>query len=203
MADCLPFSLSPLHPFTLHPIPSHRHPVRPCDLPIPPQAPDNLSAVLPARPAQTGLSEFRIEKTRIHAFVNLSTGESIEGCFFVAGASAQGSVPERVAEILNAEDGLFPFEVHDQGAARTVLYNRTQIVTVSLTDPEARRDPGYDVATPRDVSVQLSDGRRLEGRDRLSDWARDADRFRYLEVGDTTVIINVAHVIELSEDGAR
>lgn len=161
------------------------------------------------RPLKTGLSQFRVEKTRIPALVSLSTGGSVEGCFFVAGASAQGSIPERVAEILNAEDGFFPFEVHDNGSVRTVLYNRTQILTVTLTDLEARRDPGYDVATPCDVSVHLSDGRRLsgsvriyrpEGRDRLSDWARHNDRFRYLEVGDATLIINVAHVIELSED---
>jgi hypothetical protein len=161
-----------------------------------------------ARPAH-GLSEFRVEKTRIPAIVSLSAGHAVEGCFFVAGSSAQGSVPERVVEILNAEGGFLPFEIHDHASVRTVLYNRTQILTVTLTDGEARRDPGYDIATPREVSLRLSDGRRLrgsvriyrpEGRDRLSDWARHSDRFRYLEVGDTTVIINVAHVIELSED---
>ena len=162
-----------------------------------------------ARPAQTGPSAFRVEKLRVPAIVNLSTGDSVMGCFFVAGASAQGSVPERVVEILNAEGGFFPFEVDDDASVRTVLYNRRQILTVSLTDAEARRDPGYDIATPREVSVHLSDGRRLsgsvriyrpEGRDRLSDWARHPDRFRYVEIGDSTVIINVEHVIELSED---
>jgi len=162
-----------------------------------------------AHSAQTGTSEYRVEKSRIPASITLSTGDNVEGSFFVAGASAHGSIPERVAEILNAESGFFPFEVGDAPATRTVLYNRTQILTVSLTDGEARRDPGYDVASPREVSLHLSDGRRLsgsvrihrpEGRDRLSDWARHPDRFRYLEVGDTTVIVNVAHVIELSED---
>jgi hypothetical protein len=78
-----------------------------------------------------------------------------------------------------------------------------------MTDHEARRDPGYDVAKSLEVSVRLSDGRRLRGsvrvfrplgRDRLSDWARDADRFRYLEIGDTTVILNMTHAIELTED---
>lgn len=159
---------------------------------------------------QSGATDYRVAKSRIPAVVNLSTGDRINGCFFVAGASAQGSVPERVADILNSEGGFFPFERQDGESTRTVLYNRDQVLTVSLTDAEARRDPGYDIAKPREVSVHLSDGRRLvgsvriyrpEGRDRLSDWARHPDRFRYLEVGDTTVILNVAHVIELSEDG--
>ena len=154
-------------------------------------------------------SQFRVEKRRVDASVTLSTGEAVSGCFFVAAVGLTGSVPERVAEILNAEGGFFPFERQDQFKPRTVLYNRDQIITITLGDAEARRDPGYDVATARRVSMQLSDGRQLtgsvrvyrpQGRDRLSDWARHPDRFRYLEIGDTTVIINVAHVIEISED---
>ena len=150
-----------------------------------------------------------MEKRRIDATVTLSTGVSVKGCFFVAVVGVTGSVPERVAEILNAEGGFFPFERHDQVKPRTVLYNRDQIITITLGDAEARRDPGYDVATARRVSMTLSDGREIagsvrvyrpQGRDRLSDWARHPDRFRYIELGDTTVIINVAHVIEISED---
>jgi len=79
---------------------------------------------------------------------------------------------------------------------------------VALSEQEARRDPGYDVATERFVSVLLSNGRRVtgsvrvylpEGRDRLSDWARQADIFRYIETGETTLLVNIAHVIEVSE----
>ena len=79
---------------------------------------------------------------------------------------------------------------------------------VALAENEARRDPGYDVATERFVSVLLSNGERVtgsvrvhrpEGRDRLSDWARHADAFRYVEMGKTAVLVNIAHVIEVSE----
>ena len=79
---------------------------------------------------------------------------------------------------------------------------------VALTENEARRDPGYDVATERFVSVLLSNGSRVagsirvyrpEGRDRLSDWARHSDTFRYVETGETTLLVNIAHVIEVSE----
>jgi hypothetical protein len=154
------------------------------------------------------VSEFRVEKHRSEAVLTLSSGETVRGCFFVAGASARSTGPERVCDVLNAEPGFFPFEVHDDAGTRTVLYNRGQIVVVAAEDREARRDPGYDLATRRSVSVRLSTGRRIvgivrvyrpEGRDRLSDWARQADQFRYVEVDDATLIVNVAHVIAVSE----
>lgn len=153
-------------------------------------------------------SGFRVEKERIDALITLSNGDSAPGHFFVARNSAHTSGPERVGELLNGEPGFFPFETLEGSGTRTVLYNRQQVIMVVLTENEARRDTGYDVATERWVSVLLSNGERVDGsvrvyrpqgRDRLSDWARHADAFRYLETGDTTVLINIAHVIEVSE----
>ena len=79
---------------------------------------------------------------------------------------------------------------------------------VAIGDDEAGRDPGYSVARRRDVSILLSNGQRVmgairvykpEGRDRLSDWARDPETFRYVETDETTLIVNMAHVIEVNE----
>ena len=155
------------------------------------------------------MSEFRVEKARRPAVVALANGSTIAGFFFVSGSSATHLGPERVADVLNAEDGFFPFEVEESGGARTVLLNRAQVRTVALEGhDEARRDPGYEVATERTVSMLLSDGRRVEGRvrvyrpqgrDRLSDWARAPEAFRYLETADATLIVNVAHIIEVFE----
>ena len=153
-------------------------------------------------------SEFRVEKQRIDALLTLANGDSAPGHFFVARNSAHTAGPERVGELLNAEAGFFPFETLDGHGTRTVLYNRRHVIVVALGDNEARRDPGYDVATERFVSLLLSNGERVigsirvylpEGRDRLSDWARLADVFRYIEIGDTTLLVNIAHVIEVSE----
>ena len=153
-------------------------------------------------------SEFRVEKERVDALLTLSNGDWSPGHFFVAKASAHTTGPERVGELLNAEPGFFPFETLDGPKTRTVLYNRRQVIMVALTENEARRDPGYDVATERFVSVLLSNGTRVagsirvyrpEGRDRLSDWARHADTFRYIEMGETTLLVNIAHVVEVSE----
>jgi hypothetical protein len=152
-------------------------------------------------------SEYRFEKRRAEAVLRLSSGAVARGCFFLAG-SARHDGPELVWDLLNAETGLFPFELHDTAGPRTVLYNRTHVVTVALSDNEASREPGYAVATRRVVSMVLSTGERLtgavrvyrpEGRDRLSDWARQPEVFCYIEIDDLTTIVNTAHIVEVSE----
>lgn len=157
--------------------------------------------------ANTRFSEFRVEKARTDASLVLAGGNTVRGQFFV-GVRGRTSGPERVAELLNAEPGFFPFDVHEPEGPRTALYNRTQLVTVALAEAEARRDAGYDLATPRSIAVRLSNGQQLtgwirvqrpEGRDRLSDWARLPEMFRYVETDTTTYLINMAHVIEVVE----
>ena len=153
-------------------------------------------------------SEFRFDKRRTDAVVTLSSGQAVRGCFFVSYGSARHAGPERVGDLLNSETGFFPFEIHDEHGKRTALYHRTHVVAVSLTDNEASLDPGYDVATRRVVSILLSTGERVvgsirvyrpEGRDRLSDWARQPDVFRYVEARDRTLIVNAAHIVEVIE----
>jgi hypothetical protein len=158
--------------------------------------------------AQPTGSEFRFEKRRTDAVVTLSSGQAVRGSFFVSYGSARHTGPERVGDLLNSEPGFFPFEIHDDRGDRTALYHRTHVVSVSLADNEASLDPGYDVATRRVVSILLSTGERVvgavrvyrpEGRDRLSDWARQADVFRYVEAGDRTLVVNAAHIVEVTE----
>jgi sRNA-binding regulator protein Hfq len=156
------------------------------------------------------ISEFRVEKSRAGATLMLSNGMCMQGHFFVAGNSRTHAGPEGVKDVLNAEDGFFPFEVEDCGNSDTVLLNRDHVVFLELADiAEARRDPGYDVATERIVTVLFSNGVRLQGavrvfrpqgRDRLSDFARAQETFRYLESDDATYVFNVRHVIELVEE---
>ena len=156
------------------------------------------------------MSEFRIEKRKAEAALTLTTGPSVRGCFFLAGSSASHSGPERVADLLNGETGFFPFELIAEGAVHTALYNRSQLVLVTLVGDtiEAQLDPGYSVATERAVRIllsnsQLVEGRvrvfRPQGRDRLSDYARAPELFRYVETDAGTVIVNVDHIVELRE----
>ncbi len=140
--------------------------------------------------------------------VTLSNGLSNRGCFFTADQHQQHDGPERVGDLLNAESGFVPFELHEDHDICTVLYNRAHIVLVTLGEREDRKDAGYDVATPRVVSILLTTGQRLvgtvrvfrpAGRDRLSDWTRQPGTFRYIEIADMTVLVNAAHIVHVSE----
>lgn len=153
------------------------------------------------------MSEFRFEKQRVSATLTLAPGASVSGSFFVAGQTSNHDGAERIGDLLNAQTGFFPFELRD---GTTVLYNRAHLVAVALEPgvTEAERDPGYDVATHRNVGMLLSTGMRVkgrvavyapQGRDRLSDYARSAEPFRYVVTQKNTLIINAAHIVELTE----
>jgi len=155
-------------------------------------------------------SEFRVEKHRAEAELTLSTGTRVKGAFFLSDSSAGHVGPERVGDLLNGEQGFFPFELAGGGTPRTVLYNRAHVTTIALPShvSEAKLDPGYDVATKRRVSILLSTGMRVAGmvsvyrpagHDRLSDFAHVDVPFRYLETSDHTLIINTSHIVELVE----
>lgn len=157
------------------------------------------------------MSEFRIEKRRAEAALTLTTGSVVWGSFFLAGSSASHVGPERVVDLLNAETGFFPFELNADSRPYTVLFNRLQLVQVRLLEDdtiEARLDPGYDVASVRQIRVLLSTGEAVEGhvrvyrpsgRDRVSDWTRAPEMFRYIETAGSTVIVNTVHIVELRE----
>src|SRR5689334_23065186 len=156
-----------------------------------------------SRTDKGAMSEFRIEKRRALAELTLTSGPTVRGSFFLAGSAAGHAGPERVADLLNGESGFFPFELAEpapaDGSGPTFLCNRAHVVLVRLLEQttEARLDPGYDVATERRVRMLMSNGATLSGtvrvyrpmgRDRLSDYARSREGFRYVEAPDQTVI---------------
>jgi hypothetical protein len=152
-------------------------------------------------PSEEKGSAYRFEKRRVEATISLVGGDSVRGSFFVAA--------ERVGDLLNLESGFFPFEIRSSGGSRTVLYNRANLITATLSENEAARDPGYAVARRSDVWILLTDGRRLrgvvrvyrpEGHDRLSDWARQPETFRYVDTDEGTLLVNVAHIVAVTEE---
>lgn len=153
-------------------------------------------------------SQFRFDKRRAEAVVTLVSGETARGFFFLADGTSRHEGVESIGDLLNAETGFFPFEIQGGEAKRTVLYNRTHLITVHVFDEEARREPGYGVARRWDVSVLLSNGKRVngvvrvyrpEGRDRVSDWTRQPETFRYIETDSATFIVNAAHIVAVTE----
>jgi hypothetical protein len=157
---------------------------------------------------QPSASEFRVEKRRADAVVTLVTGETVTGCFFTSQGSARHEGAERIGDLLNSEGGFVPFEIDGVRGSATVLYNRSHVVAVRVLDDEVRQDPGYAVAARRRVSLLLSNGERIDGevrvyrpqgRDRVSDWSRQSDVFRYVEASDATYIVNAAHIVAVTE----
>jgi hypothetical protein len=154
-------------------------------------------------------SELRVLKERIAATLTVSNGRTVHGFVFVSGFSATHTGPERVRDLLNGERGFFPFEVDEPPGASTLLFNREHVVMVDLeSDDELRQMPGYEHATRRTVSMLLSSGQRLDGfvrvlrpqgRDRLSDHAREGEQFWYLEGPNRTLIVNMHHVLEMTD----
>jgi hypothetical protein len=158
--------------------------------------------------ADAARSDYRVEKRRVTAVLTLSNGLAVPGSFFVAGGSQRHAGPERVGDVLNSDTGFFPFETGEPAGTQTVLLHRNHVVMVALTENEASGVPGYDVATLRNASLLLSSGQRVvgvvrvyrpEGHHRLSDWAYQGERFRYIETNEATVLINVDHVLEVRE----
>src|SRR5688500_4040959 len=153
------------------------------------------------------MSQFRFEKHRVPADLTLVTGGTVAGFFFVAASLANHNRPERVGDLLNAETGFFPFERND---GTTALYNRSHVVMVALpsSSGEAEADPAYEFARRRAVNMVLSTGScvsgtvaiyRPTGRDRLSDYARSDELFRYVVTSGRTLIVNATHIVELNE----
>ena len=153
------------------------------------------------------MSQFRFEKFRVSAELTLGSGVTVPGCFFVARPLGDDGRRERVGDLLNGETGFFPFERSD---GTTALFNRPHVAMVALRPDaaEAERDPGYDLAARRAVSITLSTGAcvngtvamyEASGRDRLSDYARSDEHFRYVVTPDRTLLVNAAHIVEWSE----
>ena len=177
-------------------------------------AQDHTSAGTVVRPVKTltradkyrVTSDLRVEKRRESAEVTLVTGATLSGVFFLAGSSQLHTGPERVGDVMNYDTGFFPFECDGE----TSLINRAHVLKVTLPAQiiEAQLDAGYDVAVRRHITIVLATGEAITGhvvvhgppgRDRLSDYARSDEHFRYLEVADRTLLINAAHIVALTE----
>jgi hypothetical protein len=155
------------------------------------------------------MSEYWVNKERRSATLTLSDGRSLPGIFFVSGSSRSHAGPERIKDVLNRGPAFFPFEVGEAGGRiRTGLFNRDQVLFVTLPYDEAHSEAAYDVATRRSISMLLANGARLtglvrvycpRGRDRLSDYTRADETFRYLHTPEALLVVNFRHVLELSE----
>ena len=155
------------------------------------------------------VSELRVHKTKTEAEITLAGGSIRSGWFFLAESPMSPTGHERIIDVLNGASGFVPFAAEREGEFETTLVNAAHVVTAWPKGALGRtQDPGYAVSTPRLVSLLLSTGERVTGcvqvahppgRDRISDYTRVPEQFRYVEMRDRVIIVNMAHVVELSE----
>jgi hypothetical protein len=154
-------------------------------------------------------SERRVHKTKTEADIVLSNGARRTGWFFLAESALSHTGHERLIDLLNTGGGFVPFaEQHDE-AFETTLINTAHVVTITPKGALGlAQDAGYAVSTPRLITLLLSTGDRVtgcvqvvhpHGRDRVSDYTRAPERFRYVETTERVLIVNMAHILELSE----
>ena len=156
------------------------------------------------------MSEFRVEKGKARAVLTLADGSTVRGCFFVASSSATVEGPERVKDLLSDDAGFFPFEVTDADRrARPAVQPRAR--GHGGADRRRRAAPRSGLRggdTPLGVAAAVERRAHLQGtvlvhrphgRDRLSDFARSKEPFRYVDIPGATLIVNAAHIVELSE----
>ena len=153
-------------------------------------------------------SDLRIQKRRSEAGVRLTTGQMWHGNFFTSSGSPLHAGAERIGDLLNAENGFLPFERRDEDGLQTMILNRAHVVAVAVSRDEPSQEPGYGMARRQAVSMLLSTGLRVtwsirvyqpEGHNRLSDWSRSRDAFLYLETDAMALLVNRAHIVEISE----
>ena len=157
---------------------------------------------------QGGSSEYRFEKRRAAAVVTMVGGEVARGSFFTP-AIRPAATAENVSRTCSTpKRAFFPSKWKAPTSRGPSCYNRSHLISAEIFDNEAGLDPDYAVASRRPVSILLSNGRRIEafvriaspaGRDRLSDWTRLPEVFRYVEFGDSILIVNAAHIVAFTE----
>lgn len=162
-------------------------------------------AVDPWERREGAVSDFYIEKRRVSVRLVLAGGTSVAGDVFLSHSTDTHTGPEWVGDMLNRDRGFFPCEVAGE---RIILFNRAHVLVVWLVEPELDQslDPSYSIANRQAVTLSLTNGEKLggdlhvalpEGRNRISDFSRTDEQFRYFETPDGTCIVNFDHVVEI------
>ena len=158
------------------------------------------------------MSQFRVEKRRAEAELTLATGATLHGSFFLAASTPTQVGPERVADLLNAETGFFPFDSvvvpRPERSSSTARTSSPCGCSSRSRKRSSRPDTGRDGAPRRDDACQRHAARGVGAR-LLSEGTRPVERlgairrvFRYLETARHTFIVNTAHVVEWESAGA-
>jgi len=104
------------------------------------------------------MSEYRIEKVRLHVALAVVGGGALEGDIFLQPSALYRMGPQDPAELFNEAESFIPF---DMGAKGMILLAKDQVMRVQFTGASADTDIDGVEGVP--VEISLTDGSRVEG----------------------------------------
>jgi hypothetical protein len=135
----------------------------------------------------------------------MTAGAPRDGEIYVMERVPQHAGPETPLDMLNREEGFFPFRPKNDGAA-VLLVTKARTVTLTVPGTAAPKDPArLSVAKQARLELTLADGSRLSGwatlelpehHSRLLDYLNSSQEpFFAIPTDDEIHLVNRAHVL--------
>jgi hypothetical protein len=147
---------------------------------------------------------YRVIKRLVPVRVRLTTGRQIAALVKCAEQAEHHAGRERVRDLLNAREPMIP--LWNEVSQTSTLVNKRFIELVELVEPDSSDAP--DFATPRQVTLLLSSESGLRGslriatppgHERTLDFLNEGDRFFYLETETGVQVVNLDHVVTVTD----
>jgi hypothetical protein len=147
-----------------------------------------------------------VTKRLVPVRVRLTTGRQIAALVQCSEQAERRLGRERVKDLLNGDDALLP--LWNELAQASTLVNKRFIELVELVEPDLARDGEPDLTTHRPVTLLLSSGSGLRGsllvstppsQERTLDFLNRGERFFYLDTETVTQIVNLEHVVTVTD----
>jgi len=149
--------------------------------------------------------ELRVPKRRVQVEVFLPGGAAREVTIFLAEYAPRHSGPERLSDLLNADDEFIP-AVDVVTGTMTFLGRRSIAAARVARESELGEDPVQ--GEHHEVEITLTDGTALRGtlnvvlptdRSRLLDYLNDAQPFVRLTEANKVALINKRHIARVAK----
>jgi hypothetical protein len=152
------------------------------------------------------VSEFSLPRARLSARLLLTQGVSRPGTVFLVERMPYHDGPETVLEMLNRDEGFFPFQPADDDGGGMMLIAKAHTVTVSIDRQAPIADPArLSAARMAGIELVMAGGATLggwasyempDGHARLLDYLNASTQpFFAIWTHATTHYVNRAHVL--------
>lgn len=154
--------------------------------------------------------QFRMIKRPVPVRVRLASGRQIAAWIQCAEHSEVNGEPERVKDVLNADDVMVP--LWNEASQTNTLVNKRFVELVELVEGDLLDPATLELCERRHVSLLLSSGTGMRGnllistrpgQNRTLDFLNRGERFFYLETEIGMQVIHLEHVITATDLDSR